>query len=101
MDRREFLQSAFASALFRSFPGIGTASRLLGAEFQPAEENTNWASVAARSTVQASSHVADPPWGYPPANAIGDDLMNALVVFAQVMQIGSFIAAGIISSFTS
>jgi hypothetical protein len=77
MDRRDFLQSAFASALFRSFPAIGTASRLIGAELQPVEENTNWASVAAKASVQASSHVADPPWGYPPANAIGDDLMNA------------------------
>src|ERR1700739_1117727 len=76
MDRRDFLQSAFASALFRSMPGIGTASRLLGAEIQPTEENANWASVAGKATVQASSQVADPPWGYPPANAIGDDLMN-------------------------
>ena len=57
-------------------PGIGTASRLLGAERQPTEENANWASVAGKATVQASSQVADPPWGYPPANAIGDDLMN-------------------------
>jgi alpha-mannosidase len=77
MDRRDFLQSALASAVFRSLPGIGTATRLLGAELQPVEENTNWASVAGKATVQASSHVADPPWGYPPANAIGDDLMNA------------------------
>ena len=76
MDRRDFLQSSVAAVLFRSFPGIGTASRLLAAELQPAEENTNWASVAAKATVQASSHVADPPWGYPPANAIGNDVMN-------------------------
>jgi alpha-mannosidase len=77
MDRRDFLQSSVAAVLFRSFPAIGKASRLLAAELQPAEENPNWASVAAKATVQASSYVADPPWGYSPANAIGNDLMNA------------------------
>ncbi len=77
MDRRDFLQSALACAVFSSIPGIGPASRLLGAELQETEENPNWANLAHKASVRASSHVADPPWGYPPVNAIGDDLMNS------------------------
>ncbi len=40
-------------------------------------ENPNWADVEHKATVQASSFVADPPWGYGPLNAIGNDLMNS------------------------
>ncbi len=79
MDRRDFLQSVFAAALFRSMPGIGTASRLFGAQLQPGEENTNWASVAGskaqRPGFQSSSPI--PRGDTSPANAIGEDVMNA------------------------
>jgi alpha-mannosidase len=77
MDRRDFLQSALASAVFSSIPGIGKASRLFGADLPATEDNTNWAALAQKPSVQASSFVADPPWGYTPLNAIGEDLMNS------------------------
>lgn len=76
MDRREFLRGVLTGALFSPIPGIGTATQLLGAVPQTSEENPNWATFANRAAVQASSYVADPPWGYAPANAIGDDPMN-------------------------
>ena len=76
MDRRDFLQSAIACAIFRSIPGIGAASRLLGAELDQTE-NPNWADVQHKATVHASSFVEDPPWGYQPLNALGNDLMNS------------------------
>lgn len=77
MDRRDFLQSAFACAISSSIPGVGAASRLLGAEIQEHDENPNWASLDRKASVRASSHVADPPWGYAPSNIFGDDLMSA------------------------
>jgi alpha-mannosidase len=77
MDRRSFLQSALACAFFRSIPGIGIPSRLLAAEVPSSGENPNWATLDQKATIQASSHVEDPPWGYAPINAIGTDLMNS------------------------
>ncbi len=77
MDRRNFLQSALACAFFRSIPNIGAASRLLAADVPTREDNPNWASLDEKATVQASSHVEDPPGGYAPINAIGPDLMNS------------------------
>jgi alpha-mannosidase len=77
MDRRKFLQFALASAIFRSIPGIGTATRLYAAVVPVDGENLNWATLEQKATVRASSHVEDPPWGYAPLNAIGADLMNS------------------------
>ena len=77
MDRRDFLQSAFACAISNSISGVGAASRLLGAEIQEPYENPNWASLDRKASVRASSHVADPPWGYAPSNIFGGDLMSA------------------------
>jgi alpha-mannosidase len=75
MDRRDFLQSAFACAISSSIPGVGKASRLLGAESHEQYENPNWASLDFQATARASSHVADPPWGYAPSNIFGDRLL--------------------------
>ncbi|MHB1952433.1 MAG: glycoside hydrolase family 38 N-terminal domain-containing protein [Sulfobacillus sp.] len=76
MDRRDFLQSGSACAIFCSIPGIGPASRLLAADLSEPNQNPNWASLDLKATVRSSSHSPDPTWGYAPTNVFGNDLSS-------------------------
>jgi alpha-mannosidase len=48
--------------------------RLLVAERPQPEVNPNWADESYKSKVVTSSFYPDPPWGYNPSNAVGNDL---------------------------